>query len=131
MNSRAERMIFAISGVTGFTKACATHGDSAMFEILQTYYSIAAQAAAAADGRFIKAMGDGVLYGEIIWGNRGQRPLIPHRQRMNLAQRRRFAWVVDRPCLCAAVFPSLFPGARRALGPMGVRLVLLPEVRLA
>jgi class 3 adenylate cyclase len=61
MNSHAERMIFAISAVPGSTKACAARGDSAMFETLQAYYSIAAQAAVAADGRFIKAMGDGVL----------------------------------------------------------------------
>ena len=61
MNSHAERMIFAISGVPGSTEACATRGDSEMFETLQAYYSIAAQAAVAADGRFIKAMGDGVL----------------------------------------------------------------------
>jgi class 3 adenylate cyclase len=54
-------MIFAISRVPGFTKACAARGDSAMFETLQAYYSIAAQSALPADGRFIKAMGDVVL----------------------------------------------------------------------
>lgn len=61
MNSQAERTVFAISRVIGSTEACAARGDGAMFAMLQAYYAFAAEAAGAAGGRFIKAMGDGVL----------------------------------------------------------------------
>lgn len=61
MDSRAKRMLFAVSQVPGSTKACAARGDSEFFDTLQEYYSLAARTAESAGGRFIKPIGDGVL----------------------------------------------------------------------
>jgi class 3 adenylate cyclase len=61
MEPRSERLLVALTRVPCSTKACAASGDAAWLAALQAYYAIAAQAAGAADGRFVKAMGDGVL----------------------------------------------------------------------
>jgi class 3 adenylate cyclase len=57
----SERLLFAVTQVPGSTAACAARGDAAMFATLQAYYTLAAEAVAGVDGRFIKGLGDGVL----------------------------------------------------------------------
>ena len=61
MDPHSERLLLAVTRVPGSTKACASRGDAAMFATLQAYYALAAEAARAASGRFIKPIGDGVL----------------------------------------------------------------------
>jgi class 3 adenylate cyclase len=61
MVPQAQRLLIAATRVPGSTKACTAHGDLATFATLQTYYAIAAEEAAGAGGRFVKAMGDSVL----------------------------------------------------------------------
>ena len=61
MEPQAQRLLVAVTRVPGSTLACAARGDLAMFAALEAYYAIAAQAAKAAGGRFVKAMGDSVL----------------------------------------------------------------------
>jgi class 3 adenylate cyclase len=61
MHPHAEKLILALANVPESTKACADRGDAAMFATLQAYYVLAADAAAAAGGRFIKPIGSGVL----------------------------------------------------------------------
>lgn len=58
---RAERLLFAVTQVRGSTVACSARGDAAMFALLLAYYALAAEAAAAVGGRFVKGLGDGVL----------------------------------------------------------------------
>ena len=54
-------LILAVSTVTGFTKACMEHGDSATYTELSRYYAAVSDAVNPAGGRIIKVMGDGVL----------------------------------------------------------------------
>ena len=61
MAPHVEQAILVLSHVPLSTKACADQGDAATFAVLQAYYTLAAEAAGAAGGRFIKPMGDGVL----------------------------------------------------------------------
>jgi class 3 adenylate cyclase len=61
LEPQAERLLFAVTQVTGSTLACASRGDAAMFATLQGYYALAAEATNGAGGRFIKGIGDGVL----------------------------------------------------------------------
>jgi class 3 adenylate cyclase len=61
MASHTERLILAVAQVAGSTKACARHGDAAMFDTLQGYYVLASEAARMAGGRVIKPIGDAVL----------------------------------------------------------------------
>ena len=61
MTSGAEHLVIAVTHVPGSTKACARRGDVGMFDTLQAYYALAAEAAAAAGGRVVKPIGDGVL----------------------------------------------------------------------
>jgi len=61
MQPHTERLILAIAHVREFTRAAADRGDAATFSALQTHYRLAAEAAEAAGGRFIKPIGDGVL----------------------------------------------------------------------
>jgi class 3 adenylate cyclase len=61
MAPQAQRLLIAATRVPGSTKACAANGDLATFATLEAYYAIAAEEAVSAGGRFVKAMGDGVL----------------------------------------------------------------------
>lgn len=61
MPSSPEQLVIAVTHVPGSTKACARRGDVAMFDTLQAYYALAADAAAAAGGRVVKPIGDGIL----------------------------------------------------------------------
>lgn len=61
MTLHQERLILSVAQVTASTKACARAGDAAMFTILGAYYALAAEAAAAGGGMFVKTFGDGVL----------------------------------------------------------------------
>ena len=53
--------IFAVTRVLGSTRACEARGDVAMFQALQRYYSLVADAVNSAGGRVIKVMVDGTL----------------------------------------------------------------------
>lgn len=56
-----EELVFAVTMVLASTKACAAHGDAAMFDVLSDYYALVARAVTPAGGRVIKVMGDGIL----------------------------------------------------------------------
>ena len=61
MEPLAQHLLVAVTRVPGSTLACAGRGDLAMFAALESYYAIAAQAATAAGGCLVKAMGDSIL----------------------------------------------------------------------
>lgn len=61
MNPKAQHLILAATSVAGSSKACAAKGDQAWFRVLAEYYAMVAMAVVPAEGRFVKAMGDGTL----------------------------------------------------------------------
>jgi len=56
-----EPLVFALVSVDGATAACRAHGDRETAQVLASYYALIAAAAAVADGRVVKVIGDGVL----------------------------------------------------------------------
>lgn len=54
-------LVLALVSVDGTMAACADHGDAATLEVLSRYYALVADTIAAAGGRVVKVMGDGVI----------------------------------------------------------------------
>ena len=57
----STHLVLALVSVDGMLAACAAHGDFATLQVLSSYYMLVAAAFAAAGGRIVKVMGDGVL----------------------------------------------------------------------
>ena len=58
---RIERLVLALVSVAGASAACADHGDAPTVDVLREYYALVARSVAAAQGRVVKVLGDGVL----------------------------------------------------------------------
>ena len=55
------RLVLAVTGVAGATAACADHGDAPTLRVVRAAHAEVADAAAAAGGTVVKALGDGLL----------------------------------------------------------------------
>jgi class 3 adenylate cyclase len=55
-------LVFGLTDVAWFTKACAAHGDARAVEFLRDYYALVAEAVRGAGGTIVKTLGDGVLF---------------------------------------------------------------------
>lgn len=59
--SASSEYALAIVAVAGASSACADHGDDAALRTLLAFYELCGAAVAGADGRIVKALGEGVL----------------------------------------------------------------------
>ena len=58
---KSQPMILVITGALGWTKACEAKGDAVSFRVLAEYYTMVGMAIHAAEGKFVKGMGDATL----------------------------------------------------------------------
>jgi adenylate cyclase len=56
-----QTLVMGLAHVTKYARACEARPNSEVFDMLSEYYDVAARFAAAAGGRVVKWMGDGVL----------------------------------------------------------------------